>query len=92
MSDKWKIQEYHSYDKSFVIDGPLPLIIDNDDVWHPGVALLSQQIVDILNNNWSPLYALRCNNEDCPEVGNYFNVNFCPVCNEPTKSDEVLAS
>lgn len=92
---KWTIQEHSNYDKSFVIDGPLPLIIDNDDVWHPGVALLAEQLVSVLNEHWRALHATRCINEECGEAyDTMWNVATveCPTCGELVEEFEVFAS
>ena len=62
----WKIEPHDSYDKSFRIDGPLPLIIDNDDVDHGAVEVLAERLVDALNAfGIEAPSAKRCENEDC---------------------------
>lgn len=58
----WKIEDHSVYDKSFVIDGPLPLIIDNDDVFGPGVEILAQAVVDTLNEHFFVPNMRRCKN------------------------------
>lgn len=92
MSDKWKIQEYHPLDKSFVIDGPLPLIIDNDDVWSPGVELLAKHLVQVLNAHWITVHHPQCVNEVCDYYGYYFSTMNCPYCDKPTIVQRVYAS
>lgn len=65
MAKIFTIEEHKSYAKSFAIFGPLMLMVDNDDVDQSAVTLLSERLVEILNEHWSPVYAWRCEGEDC---------------------------
>ena len=49
---KWTIEPHDGADKQFVINGPLPLIIDYDDVNHGEVDALAESVVAILNAGW----------------------------------------
>ena len=95
MKNKWTIQPHSQYDKSFVIDGPLPLVIDNDDVWQPGVAILAEEVVRVLNNQFVSIYRMRCENEDCANAFDrlYLNdIDWCPTCGVALTEFEVFAS
>lgn len=86
MSKRWTLPDFKKikYDKSFVIDGPLPLEIDYDDVWQPGVELQAEALVNILNAYWYKIYRLRCNNEDCEffhdKMFHKADNIYCPEC------------
>ena len=49
----WKILGHSEIDKSFEVDGPLPLEIDYDDVNHDEVDFLINEVVQILNTYWN---------------------------------------
>lgn len=90
----FRIPAYGPYDKSFEIKGPLPLIIDNDDVPTDQVALLAQHVVAILNDNWRPLYAWFCENEDCADcwtalASEQTDYGDCPTCSCALKMEEI---
>ena len=54
---KFKIKKHSEIDKSFIIDGPLQLEVDFDDVNHQDVDAMADVIVKILNDNWNnPVY------------------------------------
>lgn len=92
MNDKWEIQPHNEFDKSFVIDGPLPLIIDNDDVWGPGVELLAKHVVQLLNKHWITVHHPQCVNHDCEYYLHFFSTMNCPHCDKPTMVSKVYAS
>lgn len=48
----FRIEQHSSIDKSFKITGPLGLEVDNDDVDVDEQALLSRQVVRVLNEHW----------------------------------------
>lgn len=84
MPKSFAIQPYGSYAKSFLIDGPLPLEIDNDDVPSAEVAALAQHLVELLNRYWEDPVAYYCENEDCQ---NYYEphpnpASNCPLCGD----------
>lgn len=86
MSD-WEVQPFKSYDKSIRIKGPIDLELDNDDAG-PGVDLIADVLVQILNEHYVAPTAYACNNEDCGEYGGgYFSTELllqktCPKCGE----------
>jgi hypothetical protein len=55
MSKIFSIQEYDNTDKDFEVSGPddLRITIDNDDVDHKSVKILSAKMVQILNDHWN---------------------------------------
>lgn len=66
MSDsRWKLGEGSGDGKRLSVDGPLPLIIDNDDVDTSAVAILVERVVEVLAEHWSPVFGDRCENDDC---------------------------
>lgn len=91
MSNQWKIEPYSDIDKRIRVKGPLDLEIDFDDVWGPGVEVLAKQMIDILNDNWYAPLRSRCENEDCDEFWNIFDLQilYCPTCEETLEIVEV---
>lgn len=96
MSKKWTEPNWEVEDfwhlKSVVVDGPLPLIIDYDDVQHNEVQLLTDRVAEILNLHWTPVYVLECDNEESEHdgcwddrwpVGEADEPFACPHCGSP---------
>lgn len=83
MPKRWEIQEHSNLDKRFVIDGPLPLIIDNDDVPSDVVAMLAERVAVTLNAHYKAPLGRRCENDDCedPQVWPAAFA-YCPTCGE----------
>ena len=46
------VGKHTTVDKEFVIEGPIELIVDYDDVNHKEVDQLSRKVVQILNEHW----------------------------------------
>lgn len=66
MSGEWVVGPHTGLDKSFKINGPLPLGIDNDDVPTGTVAILADRVARVLNAHWVPPMVRRCEGEeDC---------------------------
>lgn len=88
----WKIEPHTNLDKRFTIDGPLPLIIDNDDVPTDVVAMLAGRVATTLNEHYEAPRGRRCTNEDCedPQVWAEAFV-FCPTCGERLGEVEVVS-
>lgn len=95
MPELWTIRDHDDWDKSFRIDGPLPLDIDFDDVNHSGVDILAQCVVATLNAHWvGTPSAYTCKNEDCDNYWQFFgllseDVTHCPECGQPGDVEEV---
>lgn len=64
---KWIVQSHSDSDKYFVIQGPLPLIINNDDVDSSQVAILAEYVAAVLNQHWTPVPACFCENAICAQ-------------------------
>jgi hypothetical protein len=94
--NRFKVLPYSPYDKRIDVDGPLPFVVDNDDVWSPGVEILLEQALRILNEHWKPVYRLRCENEDCDLYDDQplYNLypTYCPSCAQKLTEIEVTES
>lgn len=79
----WSVQAPASGAKSFIIDGPLPLEIDYDDVSHADVLLLAEQVAKKLNQSWSAPTMYRCEDPDCWTPSRVAGP--CLTCGGPTE-------
>lgn len=73
----WKIQPHDYIDKSFLIEGPLDIEIDYDDVHHPIVDVLAEEVVRVLNEHFVPPVVWRCqepqNELEIPRPGSQYS-------------------
>ncbi len=102
----WSIEDHDGADKSFKIDGPLPLYVDYDDVFHAGTDFLAERVVQVLNEYMPEApYAYRCHGDEyfMPEGGTWEDETYCgdrlfdeagecPVCHEDLIREEAFAS
>lgn len=50
--DLFTIEPHDYYDKEFLIEGPIQLFVDYDDVDHQEQNMLAKKVVEILNKHW----------------------------------------
>lgn len=91
--DKWRLPNWETirYSKSFVIEGPLDLEIDYDDVNHIGVRALAEEVVDTLNKNFITPTIVACEEgetEDCYTWSSRTLYPRCPWCGGPTREND----
>lgn len=85
----WKLSSYGRFDKSILVDGPLRLYIDYDDVDTDAVDEMIPEFLRALNENFKPPVRYTCpkyydRDWETHESSNryFFSKGTCAICGE----------